>query len=37
MATSENSLRLLVEKWFGVASAQPVRVLLTERSRSGRI
>jgi len=37
MSTAEKSLRLLVEKWLGAASAQPLRVLMTQRSQSGRI
>jgi hypothetical protein len=32
----EKSLRGLVEKLLGAASAQPVRILLTHRSQSGR-
>jgi hypothetical protein len=37
MDAAQNSLRVLVEKWLGAAGPQPVRVLRTQRSRSGRI
>ena len=37
MSTADKSLRLLVEKWLGAAGAQPLRVLMTQRSQSGRI
>lgn len=37
MSTTDKSLRRLVEKWLGAASAQPVRVVLIQRSQSGRI
>ncbi|HEV3423828.1 MAG TPA: hypothetical protein VG105_08610 [Paraburkholderia sp.] len=37
MVAADNSLRVLVEKWLGAASVKPIRVLLTQRSRSGRI
>lgn len=37
MDATQNSLRVLVDKWLGTAGPQPVRVLRTQRSRSGRI
>lgn len=37
MSTTDKSLRCLVEKWLGAAGAQSVRVVLTQRSQSGRI
>jgi len=37
MVAAEKSLRVLVNRWLGAASSHPVRVLLTQRSRSGRI
>ncbi|MFP3246620.1 MAG: hypothetical protein RXR20_18990 [Paraburkholderia sp.] len=37
VATQNSSLRVLVDKWMGAAGSQPVRVLRTQRSSSGRI